>query len=200
MFRKGLEDKDVWVKKGDKIVHHPVFDEVDLHQSDFDNFYVSLGSVNWWNGRDCKVSSDTPALDEYATSPPCRRITFKGYHHEVAIENPSGVTVEDLMGEVFESWELETSDEFRDEFVQELLDGIRQDEQVQQKLKRRVKFSQIAAEDDYGRVGLYLSLENQPLLWRWALPVLTRFEQLKPSQAIQDDHVRVESEWFHAEL
>ncbi|GAA5906552.1 uncharacterized protein JCM6883_004514 [Sporobolomyces salmoneus] len=200
MFRKGLENKVILVREGDKVVHHPVFDEVDLHQSDFDKFYVSLGSVNWWTGRGCKVSNDTPALEEYATSPPCRRITFKGYHHEVVIESPDGITVEELMEQVFESWELEPDDEFCDNFIGNLLDEITQDGEIKQKLRRGEDLAGIAEEDESGRVGLFMLLETgYPLTWMWALPPWTWFERLRRSQTIKDDHVRVESQWFHSE-
>ncbi|GAA5906548.1 uncharacterized protein JCM6883_004513 [Sporobolomyces salmoneus] len=129
-------------------------------------------------------------------SPPCRRLSFKGYQHDVVIESRHGVKVKDFLREVFESWDLEAPDEFCLDLLERLEEELADDEEFQEKLEQRLNYCDLTAGKDDNRVKLYVALESgQPLTWRMVLPPWARIERLKASRVIRNDHVKIESVW-----
>ncbi|GAA5906518.1 uncharacterized protein JCM6883_004502 [Sporobolomyces salmoneus] len=197
MFRKRLEEKVVLVKEGDKVLHHPLLEYVDLVDSSDNRFAPSIMSTcSWIDYAEDPVSRNTPALDEYATSPPCRQMTFTGYHHKVVIECRNGVKVKEFLKRVSESWESAPEDDIQEELLEQLEEGIGQDEEIQEKLEEGLDFFDIAATSGNERIELYLSLAlGQPLTNSMTIPPYTRIEYTKPTKVIANDHVKIEPEW-----
>ncbi|GAA5893820.1 hypothetical protein JCM6882_003103 [Rhodosporidiobolus microsporus] len=87
------------VEKGDTIRFHPAFDELDLVCSTVEDAFAD----RYYGKEETPDVFALPVMKEFATSPACRRV-YVPMGGEALAENPSGVTVEDVLHACAEMW------------------------------------------------------------------------------------------------
>lgn len=195
MFRVGLppsELEKVILAKKDlvDIKYHPIFDYVDLVSTSIEHIGPSMKAAFHYVDRldDTPMEFSTlPCMDEYATSPACRRIVWQELHVEevtVSTEREYGVTVRDVLEDVYEMWRKETSATFKREFVDQLEEDLAEDDSG---------WRPSDAHED--RIMLLVELEIMPLTYMMAIPEMTTIERLGPAKVIEDDCVQLSVEW-----
>ncbi|GAA5981062.1 hypothetical protein JCM5350_000028 [Sporobolomyces pararoseus] len=129
LFRKGLppregdeeKDKIVGVKAGATVKLHPMLKYVDLMPFSIDQLQPMFGRGRYKPSKSSKMI-DLPCMNEYATSPPSRRIIWKGLGPEAILETTSetGVAIKEVLTDHVEYWNEIIEGEDRDEFLETL--------------------------------------------------------------------------------
>ncbi|GAA5889168.1 hypothetical protein JCM16303_006414 [Sporobolomyces ruberrimus] len=202
MFRQGTptgqrNNKVVLAKSGStSLKHHPILEYVDLASDSFAQMVPSVQGIFHFidrrDQRDIKFSK-LPCMDEYATSPPCRKVVWKGLHEEevnLVTERKNGVKVKELLRDVFKMWKSETSDAFREKFVEQL------EKEMQEEDSEYEDYRELKAE----RRILLDVLDVRLLTYMMAIPQMTRIDRMRSPEVIEDDCVRLHVEWATGEI
>lgn len=184
-------DKVVLAKKGKEVSHHPIFDYIDFTSDSINNIAPSLSTIFDFVDRGHsfvpplkKKIINLDCMNEYATSPPSRRITFEIFWKvdNIEIENDDGVTVKEGLVEAFDMWDSEPPEDFKETFMESLKKEVEQDE------------------SDIDRLALLELLDVVPLTWRMTIPSMTAIDRLAKPQVVEDDCVHLSAEWGSGQI
>ncbi|GAA5981079.1 hypothetical protein JCM5350_000034 [Sporobolomyces pararoseus] len=199
LFRNGLppreDDEDskeiVEVKAGATVKLHPMLDYVDLMPFSINDLQPMFGRGRYKPSKSSKMI-DLPCMNEYATSPPSRRITWKGLDSGASLETISetGVTVKEVLVDHVDYWNEFIEGKDREDFINRLRGTL--DEMVEeegedpsdenwffQHLKEQLSLLEAGGTLSRGQKTLYPSF-------------MTGIDQVK---ALGDDSVELTAMW-----
>ncbi|GAA5964599.1 hypothetical protein JCM3765_007636 [Sporobolomyces pararoseus] len=201
LFRKGLppstdhSNEVTLAKTGAPVKFHPILNYVDLLSPSINEIGLSVLARRERRDRNTHLPTNIiqhPCMNEYATSPPCRRIVWK----ELGIEPPlettrtNGVTVKDVLVDMIDKWNSYTSDGFREGFMRELRDWL-----LNEEIER--KESELPPNPDYDgcRAVLHNLQEGHALRWRETILMSGYISRLWKAETVEDDLVHITVIW-----